>query len=249
MPRYVFIVRWASGVTTMMQRPVGVSPAGAPGRNATPTARRSWPNTAPRSSSDDLADVRRPAAEAGDAAHRVGRRSAAHLDRRAERPVQLHGPLGVDQLHRALDQVVGVEERVVGVGDDVDQRVADADDVEAGVAGREHGGRSGTADQATARAARSDAGTVARGDRYRRDDTARSTRTACRGPPPRPATTSSWRPTSTPATFEGRVDDRRRRHRAGRRARAQRHRARHRRGARRRQRRAVARSTPRPSAS
>ena len=35
----------------MMHRPVGVSAAGAPGRNDTPTALRSWPNTAPRSSS------------------------------------------------------------------------------------------------------------------------------------------------------------------------------------------------------
>src|SRR6478736_9402322 len=53
-PRYVFIVRWASGVTTMMHRPVGVSASGAPGRNATPTALRSWPKTLPRSSPDTL---------------------------------------------------------------------------------------------------------------------------------------------------------------------------------------------------
>ena len=46
-----------------------------------------------------------------------------------ERLVQVHGPLGVDQRHRALDELVLVEERVVGVGDHVDEGVADADDV------------------------------------------------------------------------------------------------------------------------
>ena len=69
------------------------------------------------------------AAEAGDAAHRVGGRPAAHLDGAAERPVQVQRPVGVDQRHRALHQLVLVDERVVGVGDDVDERVADADDV------------------------------------------------------------------------------------------------------------------------
>ena len=44
-------MRWASGVTTMMHRPVGVTGDGAPGRNATPTASRSCPNTSPSSSS------------------------------------------------------------------------------------------------------------------------------------------------------------------------------------------------------
>ena len=78
----------------------------------------------------DLADVRRPPAERGDAAHRVGRRAAAHLDGAAERLVQVHRPLGLDQRHRPLDEVVLGDEAVVGMGDDVDQRVADADDVE-----------------------------------------------------------------------------------------------------------------------
>src|SRR3954468_15230342 len=45
------MVRCASGVTTMMHLPVGVSSAGAPGRKETPTARQSWPKTRPRSSS------------------------------------------------------------------------------------------------------------------------------------------------------------------------------------------------------
>ena len=113
----------------MMHRPVGVTGDGAPGRKATPTAQQVVPEHLAELVVADLADVRRPPAEAGDAAHRVGRRPAAHLDRRAERAVELEGPLGVDQRHRALDELVLVEERVVGVGDHVDERVADADDV------------------------------------------------------------------------------------------------------------------------
>ena len=77
----------------------------------------------------DLADVRGPAAEAGDAAHGVRRRAAAHLDRTAQGPVDVQRAIGVDQRHRPLHQVVLVDEVVVGVGDDVDQSVADADDV------------------------------------------------------------------------------------------------------------------------
>ena len=122
-------MRWASGVTTMMQRPVGVVGVGAPGRNATPTALQVVAEHLAELVVADLADVGGPAAEAGDAAHRVGRRAAAHLDRRPERPVQVDGPVGVDQRHRALDELVLAEERVVGVGDDVDEGVADADDV------------------------------------------------------------------------------------------------------------------------
>ena len=105
-PRYVFIVRWASGVTTMMHRPVGVSACGAPGRKATPTASQVVAEHVAEVVGRHLADVGGAAAEAGDAAHRVGRRPAAHLHGRAERAVQVHGAVGVDQRHRALDERV-----------------------------------------------------------------------------------------------------------------------------------------------
>ena len=81
----------------------------------------------------DLAQVRRPATEAGQATHRVGRRTAAHLDRRSERLVQVPSAIDVDQSHRTLDQPMVAEELLVGVGDHVDQRIADADDVVASV--------------------------------------------------------------------------------------------------------------------
>ena len=84
-PRQVFIVRSASGVTTMTQRPVGVPWSMPPPRKVTPTARMSWPNTWPRSSVSTLPMYAGAPAETGEAAHRVGRRTAAHLHGRAER--------------------------------------------------------------------------------------------------------------------------------------------------------------------
>ena len=45
-------------------------------------------------------------------------------------------PVAVDQGHGSLDQVLGTEERVIEVGDHVDERVADADDIQI-----VHGGR------------------------------------------------------------------------------------------------------------
>ena len=79
----------------------------------------------------DLADVRRRSPEAGHADHRVRRAAAAHLDRTGERAVQLDGSVRLDQCHRPLDQFVLGEELLGGMSDHVDQRVPDADHVEA----------------------------------------------------------------------------------------------------------------------
>ena len=48
--------------------------------------------------------------------------------------VQAERAVGLDQRHRPLDELLADQERVVGLGDDVDQCVADADDVVAGAA-------------------------------------------------------------------------------------------------------------------
>ena len=77
-----------------------------------------------------LADVGRSPAEAGDADDRVGGRATAHLDGTAQCPIEVHRPVGVDQGHRPLHEFVVAEEPVVGVGDDVDQSVADTHHVE-----------------------------------------------------------------------------------------------------------------------
>ncbi len=77
----------------------------------------------------DLADVGGPPSEAGDAAHRVGGGTPAHLHCAPERPIDLQGAIGVDQGHRTLHEIVLIDEAVVGVGDHVDQRISDTDHV------------------------------------------------------------------------------------------------------------------------
>ncbi len=73
-----------------------------------------------------LAEEGGAAAEAGDARRRVAGAAAGGLDRRAHAAVEQLGAPGVDQVHRPLDDAVGLEERLVALGDDVDNGIADA---------------------------------------------------------------------------------------------------------------------------
>ena len=77
-----------------------------------------------------LADVAGRAAEPGDARHGVGGRAAGDLDRAAHARAERLGALGIDQGHRALGEVFFGEQRVVGLGHDIDDRVADSDDIQ-----------------------------------------------------------------------------------------------------------------------
>ena len=81
----------------------------------------------------DLPDEARASAQRGDARRRVRGRTAADLPRRAHVRIEPLRLLGVDQAHRALRQPLGIEESVVGVGDDVDDGIADAQHVETAV--------------------------------------------------------------------------------------------------------------------
>jgi hypothetical protein len=64
---------------------------------------------------------------------RVGGGAAARLPGRSHRLVEARRLGFVDQLHRALVHAVRGEEGVVGVGDDIDDRIADGEHVEAAV--------------------------------------------------------------------------------------------------------------------
>ena len=77
-----------------------------------------------------LADIGAPAAERGDPGHRVAGRSARSLDRRPHDPIERLGPFGVDQGHGPLDQRLLCEKRLVGAGDHIDNRIADAEDID-----------------------------------------------------------------------------------------------------------------------
>ena len=72
----------------------------------------------------DLADIGRRDAERGDADDGVGGRAARDDDRVHARCVELLGPVLLDERHRALHHLLRVEIGVVGVGENVDQRVA-----------------------------------------------------------------------------------------------------------------------------
>ena len=129
-PRNVCIVRCASGVTKIRLRAVGqpthqrrrvVGDAG--GADVVREDRAEL-------IVGHLADVGRLAPERGDAGDRVPRRTAGRLLARSHDAVELLGHLGVDQIHRALRQVVRRQQRVVGLGDHVDDGVADRSHVE-----------------------------------------------------------------------------------------------------------------------
>ncbi len=79
----------------------------------------------------DLADEAGSAAQCGHPGRGVAGRSPADLARGAHVLVQPLGLGGVDQPHRSFGQPLGGEERIVGVGDDVDDRIADRQHVEA----------------------------------------------------------------------------------------------------------------------
>ena len=81
----------------------------------------------------DLADEAGASAERRDARRRVRSRTAADLPRGAHVRIKPLRFLGVDQAHRSFGQPLGGEESVVGVGDDVDDGIADAQHVETAV--------------------------------------------------------------------------------------------------------------------
>ena len=88
----------------------------------------------------DLADEAARAAQRRDPRDGVRRRSARHLCARPHLGVQRVGLLGrEDQLHRALGHAVLGDEGVVGLREDVDDGVADRDDVVGGLVKHLHG--------------------------------------------------------------------------------------------------------------
>ena len=80
-----------------------------------------------------LPDEARANAERCDPRRRVRGRTAADLARGTHVRIEPLRLLGVDQAHRAFRQPLGIEESVVGVGDDVDDGIADAQHVETAV--------------------------------------------------------------------------------------------------------------------
>jgi len=82
-----------------------------------------------------LADIGGAPAERADARHGVARRTARGLDPRRHGVIQGRALFLVDQLHRAGDQALGLQEGRFAWRQDVDDGVAQGADVEAGVLG------------------------------------------------------------------------------------------------------------------
>ena len=85
----------------------------------------------------DLPDEGAAFAKRRHARQRIRRRPARHFDRRAHRGIEPFGLDPVDQPHRPLGQPLGRDQRVVGAGKDIDDRIADGNDIETGGGGHE----------------------------------------------------------------------------------------------------------------
>ncbi len=83
----------------------------------------------------DLPDEGAAFAERRHARERVRRAAPRHFDRRAHCRIETLGLFGIDQPHRPLGQAFGGDQRIVGAGKNVDDRVTDGDDVETGGGG------------------------------------------------------------------------------------------------------------------
>src|SRR5215472_14856841 len=80
-----------------------------------------------------LPDICSGAAERGDPRHRVAGRPARRLDRRPHHLVERICPVRVYEGHRPLYQPLPDEKPVFGMGDHIDNRIADADDIDTGL--------------------------------------------------------------------------------------------------------------------
>lgn len=74
----------------------------------------------------DLADETAFAAEGGERGNRVGCGAAGYLDARSHPGIKRLGRFGFDQRHGSLVETVLVKERVVGMGQHIDNGIADA---------------------------------------------------------------------------------------------------------------------------
>ena len=77
----------------------------------------------------NLAEIGARAAEAHEAGHGVGRAAAGGLDGRAHCAIEVLGALRVDQRHAALLDLVVRQKRVVAARNDVDDGIADGEEV------------------------------------------------------------------------------------------------------------------------
>ena len=127
----MFIVRWPSGVTRIIERAVG-APTSAGGRGELDAGRRQVVAVeVAELVGRDLADEAGASAERGNARRGIAGRSAADLARRAHMRRRAARPPPRRSAASTLGHALRCKKVVVGVGDHVDDGIADAQDVEA----------------------------------------------------------------------------------------------------------------------
>ncbi len=123
-------MRWPSGVTKIRQRAVVGSPARDRGGEVDAGGADVVREDVAELIVGDLADERAFPAERGDPGDGVRRRSARDFAARAHLGIERIGFLGREhQLHRALGDADFLDEAVLGLGENVDDGIADGDDV------------------------------------------------------------------------------------------------------------------------
>ena len=123
------MVRSPSGVTRIRHTAVGRPPVAGAGLEGDAGGADVVPEHLAELVVGDAADEGALAAERGEPGDRVGRRAAGTLHRRAHEAIQTVGLLRIDEAHEALGEVVLRQEAVLAASDDVDDRIADADNV------------------------------------------------------------------------------------------------------------------------
>jgi hypothetical protein len=126
----VFIERSPSGVTKIIERAVGGVSGQRPGLEMHSLRADVMVEDLAELVIGHLAEIGRPAAETGDAGGGVAGAAARGLDGGPHSGVEQFRALGIDEVHRALDDGIVDEEGLVAAGDDIDNRIADAQDVE-----------------------------------------------------------------------------------------------------------------------
>src|SRR5690606_19059906 len=78
----------------------------------------------------EIAEEGSTSAQAGDAGGSVAGAASGGLDGRAHAGIEELGTLGIDKVHRPLDDAVFLQKSLVASGDDVHNGIADAKHVE-----------------------------------------------------------------------------------------------------------------------
>ncbi len=77
----------------------------------------------------DFADIDGARAKAGDADDGIRRRATGHLHRRSHRVVNRQRPGFVDQRHAAFGHSLALEKLIVGLHQNIENRIADSENV------------------------------------------------------------------------------------------------------------------------